>query len=84
VDYRAGVSGNELGLNQSEAEALPPEARATRRREIAARMLHMGAHYVADGIWDAAQAVNEIQAPLAQGERPQVHHSSYPLLFLFG
>jgi len=64
------LSGNELGLTRTEAEALPPEARATRRHEIRARMLQMGAHYVADGIWDAAEAVSEIQARLAQGERP--------------
>ncbi len=64
------LSGNELGLTQAEAEALAPAVRAARRAVIGARMLQAGAHYVADGIWDTAAAVHDIQARLARGERP--------------
>lgn len=64
------LSGNELGLAQAEAEALAPEVRAARRTEISARMLQAGAHYTADGIWDVAAAVCDIQGRLARGERP--------------
>ena len=64
------LSGNELGLTQAEAEALSPEMRAARRKEISGRMLRAGAHYVADGIGDTAAALEEIRVRLAQGERP--------------
>ncbi len=64
------LSGNELGLTQADAEALSPEVRAARRDAINARMLQAGAHYVADGIYDTAAAIHDIQARLARGERP--------------
>ncbi len=64
------LSGNELGLTQADAEALSPEVRAARRDAISAHMLQAGAHYVADGIWDTAAAIQDIQARLARGERP--------------
>jgi phosphonoacetaldehyde hydrolase len=64
------LSGNELGLTQAEAEALAPGDVAARRKEIAARMIQAGAHYVVDGIWEAAASIHDIQARLAHGERP--------------
>jgi phosphonoacetaldehyde hydrolase len=64
------LTGNELGLPQAEVEALSPEVRAARRQEIATRMFRAGAHYVADGLWDTAAALNDIRRRLANGEHP--------------
>src|SRR5262249_34756138 len=41
------ATGNEIGLSQTEWEALPPEARCTLEREAAARLIGAGAHFTA-------------------------------------
>ena len=63
-------TGNEMGLNAAEVEALSPEQlnyQLTRARE---RMAATGAHYVVDGIGDCDPIIDEINARLARGERP--------------
>lgn len=63
-------TGNEVGLNAEEIEALDAEElgyKLTRARE---RMTHAGAHYVVDGIGDCDPIIDAINARLARGERP--------------
>jgi phosphonoacetaldehyde hydrolase len=64
------LSGNEMGMNQAEAAAQSPEALASRRKQISARMNQAGAHYVVDGIWDCVLIIHEINYRLSRGERP--------------
>ena len=64
------MTGNEVGLNAREIEALAPddlEGRLTRARK---RMAQAGAHYVVDGIWDCDAIIDPINARLARGEKP--------------
>ncbi len=63
-------TGNEVGLNAEEIEALDAEEldyKLTRARE---RMAQAGAHYVVDGIGDCDPIIDEINARLARGEKP--------------
>ncbi len=64
------MTGNELGLNEAEIEALDPDVRARKRERAYSRMAMAGAHYVVDGIWDVPPLIDEINARLARGERP--------------
>ena len=63
-------SGNELGLTEAQADALPREELAQRLSAIEARMQEAGAHYVVDGIWDCLAVVEDISRRLAKGEHP--------------
>ncbi len=63
-------TGNEMGLNLEEIEALDPEElerRLARAREGLARS---GAHYVVDSIADLLPIIDDINDRLARGERP--------------
>jgi phosphonoacetaldehyde hydrolase len=63
-------TGNEMGLNGREIDALDPEdidQRLTRARK---RMAQTGAHYVVDGIWDCDPLIDAINARLARGDTP--------------
>ena len=63
-------TGNEIGLNEAEIEALDAED-PQRRLDLAYnRMQQTGAHYVVDGIWDVPPILDQINARLADGERP--------------
>jgi phosphonoacetaldehyde hydrolase len=64
------LTGNLLGLNETDAKRLSPEDRATSRHKIGAQLLQTGAHYVIDGIWDLPGVLTEIESCLAHGERP--------------
>jgi phosphonoacetaldehyde hydrolase len=63
-------TGNEIGLSESEIEALPPPEREQRLRRGRQRMLQSGAHYVIDGVADLIEVVDEIETRLQRGERP--------------
>ena len=63
-------TGNEVGLNEQEIDALDPadlEQRLTRARR---RMAQTGAHYVVDGIADCDPILDLINARLARGDAP--------------
>jgi phosphonoacetaldehyde hydrolase len=63
-------TGNEVGLNLEEINALGPEVlerKLARAREGLARS---GAHYVVDGITDILPIIGDINVRLARGERP--------------
>ncbi len=63
-------SGNQLGLNQTEAEALMPEDLTTRLDVITQHMIEAGAHYTAATIADVPAILDQIEARLRDGERP--------------
>lgn len=64
-------SGNEIGLTESEIEALPADVYERRITHAYQRMQRAGADYVIDGIWDLIPCLDDIEARLARGERPQ-------------
>jgi phosphonoacetaldehyde hydrolase len=64
------LTGNELGLSVQELEALPPDELDVRRKAASARLLAAGAHEAIDGIWGLPQALEQIEARLARGEKP--------------
>jgi len=63
-------TGNELGLNESEVAALPPEVLKARLAVADRRLRQAGAHYVVDAIADVPAILDDIGARLARGERP--------------
>lgn len=63
-------TGNEIGLNEEEINALDPGLLERRLREANTRMYQAGAHYVVDGIWDIPPVLDAINRRLSSGERP--------------
>lgn len=63
-------TGNELGLSQAEVDELPTEELRERIARIEAHMRRRGAHYVAAAVADCLPILDEINARVAQGERP--------------
>ena len=63
-------TGNELGLNEKEIEALPADELQRRLETAYKRMYEAGAHYVVDGIWDCDKIIDEINTRLERGEKP--------------
>lgn len=63
-------TSNELGLNQAEAEALPPAELQARLAPIEAKFREAGAHFVVRGVWELPAVVEETKRRLAAGERP--------------
>jgi phosphonoacetaldehyde hydrolase len=64
------LSGNELGLTEAQFAQLHNGQLDARREEISRRMYAAGAHYVVDGIWDCAPAIDEIRRRVTSGEKP--------------
>ena len=64
------LTGNLLGLVESEVKALPEAQLDAERERITKTLYQAGAHLVIDGIWDLPRAVVEIGRRLAAGERP--------------
>src|SRR6266508_248757 len=64
------ATGNEMGLSQAEAAALPAQEREERLARGRARLHAAGAHYVVDGIANVPPVLDDIEARLAQGEAP--------------
>ncbi|MBT5711759.1 phosphonoacetaldehyde hydrolase [Candidatus Poribacteria bacterium] len=63
-------TGNEIGLNAEEIEALPEDDFQERLANAYKRLHQTGAHYVVDGIWDVPPILDKINARLSRGERP--------------
>ena len=63
-------TGNEIGLNEAEINALDPDILQRRLDNAYRRMWQTGAHYVVDGIWEVPPILDDINARLARGERP--------------
>ena len=64
-------SGNELGLSNDQVDAMDPHDLSQRLATIEASYRKAGAHYVAKGIWECLDIVEEINQRLANGEHPQ-------------
>ena len=64
-------SGNEIGLTEREIELLPADEFERRLSRAYTRMQRAGADYVIDGIWDLLPCLDDIEARLTRGERPQ-------------
>jgi len=64
------ATGNELGLSQPEAEALPAGEREQRIARAHERLHSAGAHYVVDSIADVPPVLDQIVARLWEGDRP--------------
>lgn len=64
------LTGNLLGLNESEFNALSPDERGKVRKKIGDQLYQAGAHFVIDGIWDLPGALDGIESQMLRGERP--------------
>jgi phosphonoacetaldehyde hydrolase len=64
------ATGNEMGLSEAEAAALPVGERDARLEAASERLRSSCPHYVVDGIADVVNVLDEIEARLARGERP--------------
>jgi len=63
------VTGNMLGLNERQVEALPPEELDARKKTACDVMHKAGAHFVADGITDCIGIIDHINDLMASGKR---------------
>lgn len=63
-------TGNEVGLNLEEVNALAPEALEPLVAKARLELAKMGAHYVVDSIVEVPAVVEDINMRLARGERP--------------
>ncbi|MFZ0133522.1 MAG: phosphonoacetaldehyde hydrolase [Desulfobacterales bacterium] len=65
-------SGNELGLSPDAVAALSAMDLKKRLKAIEARYWEAGAHYVAKGIWECLEAVDDIGRRLEEGDHPRL------------
>ena len=63
-------TGNEIGLSETDLNALDPSTLKARLEAGYARLDQAGAHYVVDSLADVVPVLEDIQARLAQGEGP--------------
>lgn len=63
-------TGNEIGLNEQQINALPADEYERRIERAYTRMTQAGAHYVVDGIADLLPCIDDIEQRLARGEKP--------------
>ena len=81
VDMREGVnagmwtigvtlSGNEVGLSETEASGLTADDRSERTLEAEHRLYEAGAHYVAEGAWACRSVLARIEERIIRGEYP--------------
>lgn len=63
-------TGNEMGLNREEIEALDAETRERKLAQAREGLARSGAHYVVDTIADLLPVVDDVDTRLARGERP--------------
>ena len=73
------LSGNEIGLSESELDALPPAERQALVREAERRLRAAGAHYVTESVGTCRAVLARIEERLMRGEHPspeRVHESA--------
>jgi phosphonoacetaldehyde hydrolase len=63
-------TGNEIGLNEQEIEALDRETYGRLIARAYDRMVQAGAHYVVDTVNDVFDCLDEITGRLTAGEKP--------------
>jgi len=63
-------TGNEVGLNEKDTNALDPEILERKLARARTRLAQAGAHYVVDGIYDVPPLLDEINLRLKNGEHP--------------
>ena len=63
-------TSSDFGLTEAQVEALPAAQRTRRLREIEARFLSAGAHFVIEDIAGVPDVIEAIAARLARGEHP--------------
>ena len=63
-------TGNEMGLNREEIEALDAETRERKLAQAREGLARSGAHYVVDTIAHLLPVIDDVDARLARGERP--------------
>jgi phosphonoacetaldehyde hydrolase len=70
--WTVGVTqtGNLLGLNEAEVNALTPRERKAANQRVAPQLYKAGAHEVLDGIWDLFSVLSRVEARLAVGDHP--------------
>ena len=64
------MTGNLLGLKESEVNALSQQDSVTALKKIEAQLYQAGAHYVIYGIWDLPSVLDDIELRMAKGEHP--------------
>ena len=64
------MTGNLLGLKESEVNALSQQESITALKKIETQLYQAGAHYVINGIWDLPSVLDDIEFRLAKGEHP--------------
>jgi phosphonoacetaldehyde hydrolase len=64
------ISGNEVGLQLPEWNALSADDQRIKRERAYRRMLQSGAHYTVDTIADLMPCIDDIEMRLRRGERP--------------
>jgi phosphonoacetaldehyde hydrolase len=64
------MSGNEMGLSREQAKRLDRDDLDRRLQKARNKLAAAGAHYVADGIWECSEIIEDIGARLARGEHP--------------
>ena len=64
------ASGNEVGVDYAQWQALDPLAREQHLQGARQRLYQAGAHYVLDSLAELPALLDEIDARLARGERP--------------
>lgn len=63
-------TGNELGLNLDEINAIDPETLKFKLEQAREGLAKSGAHYIVDGIDDVVPVIDDINMRLARGEHP--------------
>lgn len=64
------VSGNEVGLDLSQWDALPEAEQEARRNQACTRLQQAGAHYVIDSVAELPAVIDDIEVRLSEGEQP--------------
>ena len=64
------ISGNEVGLDLADWEALSIEEQEAKRQVAYKRFHQSGAHYVIDTVADLPAVIEDINARLSAGEQP--------------
>ena len=63
-------TGNEVGLNLAEVNALEPDVLARKVENARVELAKMGAHYVVDAITEVPAVIEDVNMRLARGDRP--------------